>query len=70
MMTYVIEEDGKTNAQSGCFDDRVIAYSIAFQMTKSFYDTPDREAKPEEIYGTCDWWKKKIEADSRPMVRV
>ncbi len=30
--TYVIEDNGATNAQEGCFDDRVISYAIAQQM--------------------------------------
>ncbi|WP_066018236.1 hypothetical protein [Endozoicomonas atrinae] len=30
--TYVIEDNGSTNAQEGCFDDRVISYAIAQQM--------------------------------------
>jgi hypothetical protein len=29
LMTYVVEEDGKTNATSGCHDDRVCASAIA-----------------------------------------
>lgn len=32
LQTYVIEEDGKTNAVEGCCDDRVIALSIACMM--------------------------------------
>ncbi len=30
--TYVIEDNGATNAQEGCFDDRVVSYAIAQQM--------------------------------------
>nr|MDT0253066.1 hypothetical protein [Endozoicomonas sp.] len=30
--TYIIEDNGATNAQEGCFDDRVISYAIAQQM--------------------------------------
>lgn len=32
MYTYVIEDDGKTNAQSGCHDDTVMATAILLQM--------------------------------------
>lgn len=31
-LTYVIEDNGKTNAQSGCHDDMVIAIAIALQL--------------------------------------
>lgn len=34
LMTYIRLPDGKTEAQEGCFDDLVIAYSIALQMRK------------------------------------
>jgi len=33
-MTYVIEPNGATNAQTGCHDDRVTAMAIALQMYK------------------------------------
>ena len=29
LRTYVIDEKGSYNAQSGCYDDRVMAYAIA-----------------------------------------
>lgn len=32
MLTYVIEDDGKTNAQAGCYDDTVMACAIALQL--------------------------------------
>jgi hypothetical protein len=32
MYTYVIGDDGKTNAQSGCFDDSVMATAIMLQL--------------------------------------
>lgn len=32
--TYIIEDNGSTNAQEGCFDDRVISYAIAQQMVR------------------------------------
>lgn len=31
-MTYVIDDNGKTNAEEGCFDDTVMAKAIALQM--------------------------------------
>ena len=34
--TYIIDEDGSYNAQSGCYDDSVISRAISYQMTKSF----------------------------------
>jgi hypothetical protein len=32
MFTYIIEDDGKTNAQSGCNDDTVMACAILLQL--------------------------------------
>lgn len=32
MFTYIIDDDGKTNAQSGCFDDTVMATAILLQL--------------------------------------
>lgn len=32
MFTYVIEDNGKTNAQEGCHDDRVMASAITLQL--------------------------------------
>jgi hypothetical protein len=29
LRTYVIDEKGATNAQNGCYDDRVMAFAIA-----------------------------------------
>ena len=34
LMTFIRLPDGKTEAQSGCFDDLVIAFLIAMQMIK------------------------------------
>ncbi len=31
-MTYVVDDNGRTNAEQGCFDDTVIAKAIALQM--------------------------------------
>lgn len=40
-MTYVIDENGRTNAQEGCFDDTVIATAIALQMFQWSYTEPE-----------------------------
>jgi hypothetical protein len=42
-LTYVIDENGATNAQEGCLDDRVTSFAIALQMYKlvSTYEEPD-----------------------------
>lgn len=32
MFTYIIDDDGKTNAQTGCFDDTVMAAAILLQL--------------------------------------
>lgn len=32
LFTYIIEDNGKTNAQSGCFDDTVMATAIMLQL--------------------------------------
>jgi hypothetical protein len=37
MMTYVIEENGSYNAQSKCFDDRVMSRAIAGEMMRYVY---------------------------------
>jgi hypothetical protein len=44
MFTYVIEDNGKTNAQSGCHDDTVMATAILLQLLlegKGEYYTPE-----------------------------
>ncbi len=56
--TYIIEEDGKTNAQSGCFDDTVMALAIAVQMAGVYPDSVDKDLKPEDVYGTLEYWLK------------
>ena len=33
-LTYVIDDRGRTNAQSGCLDDRVMSFALALQMYK------------------------------------
>ena len=32
MFTYIIEDNGKTNAQAGCHDDTVMASAILLQL--------------------------------------
>ena len=32
MLKYIIEDNGKTNAQAGCFDDTVMATAILLQL--------------------------------------
>src|SRR5690348_2122851 len=34
LMTYGIDEQGKTEAQEGCHDDRIVSFAIAIQMNK------------------------------------
>jgi len=44
MLSYVIEDNGKTNAQSGCHDDTVMALAIMLQLLlegKGEYYTPE-----------------------------
>lgn len=41
--TYVIDEKGRTNAQDGCKDDRVMSYAIAREMLRRMPRTPKRE---------------------------
>jgi hypothetical protein len=45
MQTYVRDEQGKMNAQEGCYDDRVISLAGAVQMHKL---TPVRKPKKTE----------------------
>ena len=42
-MSYVVDDNGSTNAQTGCLDDRVTSFAIALQMYKlvSTYEEPD-----------------------------
>ncbi len=44
MFTYIIEDNGKTNAQEGCFDDTVMAAAIMLQLMlegKGDFYTPE-----------------------------
>jgi hypothetical protein len=42
-MTYVVDENGRTNAQEGCFDDCVISTAIALQMFQWSFSAPDSQ---------------------------
>lgn len=37
MMTYIVEENGSYNAQTSCYDDRVMARAIAGEMLRAHY---------------------------------
>lgn len=44
MFTYIIEDNGKTNAQAGCFDDTIMATAIMLQLMlegKGEFYTPE-----------------------------
>lgn len=54
LMSYIIEPNGHTNAQLGCYDDRVMALAICLQMAlqgRSDSYAPERENKknPESL---------------------
>ena len=54
LLTYIIEENGSTNAQEGCHDDTVMSLAIALQVWlegKGDSYTPEvvDESKPKEI---------------------
>lgn len=65
-MTYVVDENGRTNAQVGCFDDTVIATAIALMLfdwgkaVKDFKQTkkPLENGKLLERKKKPLWWKK------------
>ena len=42
-MTYVVDDNGRTNAQEGCFDDCVIAKAIALQMFVWSFTAPETQ---------------------------
>jgi len=62
LMTFVYDDEGRTNAQEGCHDDLVTSLAIAYQMTKVLYDTEDPVKKPEDTKGTFEWWEKKLKS--------
>jgi hypothetical protein len=52
LQTYVIEEDGKTNAVEGCTDDRVVSLAIAVMMYnfRPKYKLPDEAPRAKRRY--------------------
>jgi hypothetical protein len=48
-MTYVVDDNGRTNAQEGCYDDRVMATAICLQMFKN--TNTIEEADPRIRFG-------------------
>lgn len=69
MYTYVIEDDGKTNAQPGCNDDTVMACAIMLQLMlegRGEYYTPEipiemRKDRVEEIVDPLFEEERKME---------
>jgi hypothetical protein len=53
--TYVIDAKGRTNAQDGCFDDRVMSYAIAHEMLRRMPRTPKRNQEPRRSGRNRDW---------------
>lgn len=54
-MSYVYDEKGHANAQSGCHDDRVIALALAvFAAEEAARGPLIREADWAEVYGACE----------------
>jgi hypothetical protein len=53
LQTYIIEEDGKTNAVEGCTDDRVMALAIAVMMftLRPKVEIPMKAPEAEKLYG-------------------
>lgn len=54
LMTYIIEENGSTNAQEGCHDDCVMSLAIALQVWlegkgDNFVPEEVNESKPREV---------------------
>lgn len=59
-MTYVIGDDGKTNAQQGSFDDTVMSTAIiTFVLDDYITDVPDIVRGSTPIQGTGDNWVRK-----------
>jgi len=50
-MTYVKNDKGKTGAQEGCYDDRVIAAMIAFQ---TYQETPKEQYQPRNYIANAE----------------
>lgn len=53
-LTYIYDSKGKTNAQNGCFDDRVIALALALHGIRVQPSKGKRlaEKTPRQLYGT------------------
>lgn len=59
-MTYVIGDDGKTNAQQGSFDDTVMSTAIiTFVLDDYITDVPDIVRGSTPLQGTGDNWVRK-----------
>ena len=69
-MTYVIDDQGRTNAQTGCFDDCVIGLAIAYQMTKHSADIIPQELPPEKVPDTFAWHYEKLKKAARPKALI
>ena len=69
-MTYVIDDQGRTNAQTGCFDDRVVGLAIAYQMTKHSADIIPQELPPEKVPDTFAWHYEKLKKAARPKALI
>ena len=49
LKTYVVEDNGSTNALAGCHDDRVMALAIAWEMLRHLpkrHSFENRKCKP------------------------
>ena len=58
MFTYIIEANGATNAQEGCFDDTVMATAILLQLMlegKGENYTPEIPVDERKVYKTGDY---------------
>ena len=54
-LTYIYDPDGATNAQNGCYDDRVIALALALYGVRQrpFDGKKLIEKTPRQLYGTA-----------------
>lgn len=54
-LTYIYDPDGATNAQNGCYDDRVIALALALYGVRQrpFDGQKWIEKTPRQLYGTA-----------------
>ena len=63
LTTYIINEEGKSEAQTGCWDDLVVSLGIAFQMIQHAFLEKERQVNPEDIPYTMAWERKRIIAE-------